>query len=238
VRCETDKPGLYAIGEAASGGKDGADRMQANALPYCAAMGTIAGGEAAKRAKSMQFPDIDEDRLRELQGKVLTVLERSDGPVVYTVRQQLQEIVVTAIGYGRNEERLRRALNEVQRYKLEVAPKLRISNRSTKLNFELINALEFQNLVLVSESILINALARMESRGLHDRLDHPYPDADWFKNIHLRLVDRELQQWTTPVEFKYWRPEQDTMGEPWCRGVRIKEYKGWSAEPFYGYKGV
>jgi len=141
--------------------------------------------------------------------------------------------MVKETGYGRTAEGLKTALSEVERYKEEVIPKLWAANKSKRLNFEWINALEFENLVLVAESIIRNALLRTESRGLHDRWDRMAPDPTWFKNIHLRLVDGELQQWTTPVEFKYWQLEPGSLGEPWHRGVKIKDYQGWRPEPLY-----
>ena len=54
--CETSLEGLYAIGEVGSGGKDGADRLSANSLPFCMAMGCIGGKEAANRAGSIPPP--------------------------------------------------------------------------------------------------------------------------------------------------------------------------------------
>ncbi len=233
TRCETDKPGLYAVGEVASGGKDGSDRMMANALPYCMAMGTIAGREAAQWAATREKPTIDKAQVEMLQRNALALLEREDGTMVYQVKSVLQDIVVGAIGYGRTEEGLTLALKEVERYKSEVIPNLSVSNKSKRFNLEWINALEFKNLILIAECIIRNALIRTESRGLHDRWDFPSPDPNWYKNIHLRLVDGELKQWTTPVEFKYWRPEEDTLGDPWHKAIRVKEYNGWRAEPLY-----
>lgn len=232
-KCETDKAGLYAIGEGASGGKDGADRMMANSLPLCMAMGIIAGREVAQRAKIVEVPQINEAQVEGLLARALAPLERQEGMRVYQVRPWLQELMVKETGYGRTKEELETALSEVLRYKEEVIPKLWVSNKSKRFNFEWVNALEFVNLVLVAECIIRNALLRTESRGLHDRWDHTAPDPDWFKNIHLRVVDSELQQWTTPVEFTYWQPEPGSLGEPWHRGVKVKDYQGWRAEPLY-----
>lgn len=231
-KCETDKPGLYAIGEVASGGKDGADRMMSNALPYCMAMGIIGGKEAAQRAKTIGTPKIDETQVKRLLLEALTPLERHEGIKVFSIKSQLQDLIAKETGYGRTEEGLKIALGEVTRYK-EVISKLCTVNKSKRFNFEWINVLEFKNLVLVSECIIRNALLRTESRGLHDRWDHMAPVPDWFKNIHLRLVDGELKQWATPVEFTYWEPEPGSIGEPWHRGVQIREYKGWRAEQLY-----
>ncbi len=233
ARCETDKPGLYAIGEVASGGKDGADRMMSNALPYGMAMGIIAGRGAAERARLQEMPEADETQVAALQARARAPLERQNGVRVYQLRPDLQDLMARETGYGRTEGGLRAALSEIERYKEEVLPRLYTANRSKRFNQEWLNALELENLVLTSECIIRNALLRTESRGLHDRWDHTAPDPDWFKNIHLRLADGELKQWTTPVDFTYWRPEEGSLGEPWHRGVKVKEYPGWRAEPLF-----
>lgn len=233
LKCETDKAGLYAIGEVASGSKDGADRMMSNALPYCMAMGIIAGREAAQRAKAKRMPKIDGAQVERLHRRALAPLERQDGVRVYQVRSPFEDIMRRETGYGRIEERLKAALDEVKQYKEEFTPKLRVPNKLKRFNMEWVNALEFENLILVAECVIRNALMRTESRGLHDRWDYTAPDPNWFRNIHLRLVDGELKQWATPVEFTYWQPEPGSLGEPWHKGVQVKEYEGWRAEPLY-----
>jgi succinate dehydrogenase / fumarate reductase flavoprotein subunit len=233
TRCETDKPGLYAIGEVASGSKDGSDRMMSNALPYCMAMGIIAGREAAQRAREVEIPEVDHGQVEELKRRALEPLERENGVRVYPFKSHFQEMMHRETGYGRTEEGLRLALNEIGRYKKDVVPRLWVSNKEKRFNFEWINVLESMNLLLVGEALIRNALMRTESRGLHDRWDYPKPGLDWFKNIHIRWVNGGWDQWTTPVEFKYWKPEEGSLGEPWSKAVRVKEYTGWRAEPLH-----
>jgi succinate dehydrogenase/fumarate reductase flavoprotein subunit len=112
-------------------------------------------------------------------------------------------------------------------------PQLGVSDKEKRFNFEWINVLEFMNLLLVGEGLVRNALMRTESRGLHDRWDYSKPDPNWLKNIHLRLTSGEWEQWTTPVEFIYWKPGEGSLGEPWSKAVRVREYIGWRAEPLY-----
>ncbi|MFH1003519.1 MAG: FAD-binding protein, partial [Chloroflexota bacterium] len=233
TKCETDVPGLYAIGEVASGSKDGSDRMMSNALPYCMATGIVGGRAATEKAKKSAMPKVNEAQVESLKKKALTPLERTGGVPVYQVKRKLQKMMEEETEYGRTDEGLKKALALIDNYKKEVLPKLTVRNKATRLNFEWINALEFENMVLVAECVAKNALMRTESRGLHDRWDYPKPSPDWFKNIHLRLVGGELKQWTTPVEFTYWKPEPGSLGEPTKRGVQIKEYPGWRSKPLY-----
>lgn len=233
TRCETDKPGLYAIGEVASSGKDGADRMMSNALPYCMSMGIICGREVAGRVRMVERVGVDDAQVERIFRDTLLPLQRQDGVRVHEVKPLLQDVMTRETGYGRTDEGLRTALREIERHKEETIPQLYVASKSKGFNFEWIKLLEFKNLLIISECIIRNALLRTESRGLHDRWDYMSPGRDWFKNIHLRLVDGELIQWTTPVEFTYWQPEPGSLGEPQYKGVRCKEYKGWRAEPLY-----
>jgi len=232
-KCETDIPGLYAIGEVASGGKDGADRMMSNALPYCMAMGIIAGREASQRARTMEMPEIDEAQVEAFQEGALAPLERKGGQRVYQVKPAFQALMQRETGYGRTAEGLKMAMEEVERYRIEVLSDLYVPNKGKRFNLEWIHALEFTNLLLVAEGLIRNARMRTESRGLHDRWDHPKPGQNWFKNIHLRWVKGKWDQWTTPVEFTYWKPEEGSLGEPGSRGIKLKEYTGWRAEPLH-----
>jgi succinate dehydrogenase/fumarate reductase flavoprotein subunit len=232
TKCETDIMGLYAIGEVASGAKDGSDRMMSNALPYCMAMGIIAGREASENAKKLALPALDNGQVQGLMRKALAPLERNGGTKIYPMKSQYQNLMQMETCYGRTEEGLKFALGEIEKYK-KMMSTISVSNKSKRYNFEWIHALEFENLLLVGECLARNALMRTESRGLHDRWDFPKPDKDWFRNIHLRWEDGELKQWTTPVEFKYWMPIKDSLGEPKDRGVQVKQYEGWVAKPLH-----
>jgi succinate dehydrogenase/fumarate reductase flavoprotein subunit len=236
TKCETDKTGLYAIGEVASGSKDGSDRMMSNALPYCMAMGIIAGREAAQKAKQMEMPEIDRAEVEEIQRRTLAPLERERGIRVYQIKPEFQEMMQRETCYGRTEEGLRKVLNEIKRNQKEILPTLWVPNKQMRFNMEWIHTLEFGNLLLVAECLVRNALLRKESRGLHDRWDYPKPDPNGFKNIHLRWEEGEWKQWTTPVEFIYWKPEEGSLGEPSSKAIQVKEYTGWRAEP--SYKGI
>ncbi len=233
TKCETSKPGLYAIGEVASGGKDGSDRMQSNALPYCMSMGIIAGKAAAERAAEVEMPVVEDTQVQRIIDRATSLLDRKEGVELYPARNSFYEVMEHNTSYGRTDAGLRTALEMIEEYKSKILPNLSVANKNRVFNTEWINALEFENLVLVSECVAKSALMRTESRGLHDRYDYPKPDPDWFKNIHVQLVDGELKQWTTPVEFTYWKPAEGSLGEPMYGVEKVKDYEGWRAKPIY-----
>ena len=195
--------------------------------------GSSRAGKRLRRQNPSATPEIDPGQVEALLRKAVGPLERKEGIRVYEVKPGFQALMQRETGYGRTEQGLQMALNEVERYQREVLPQLWVPHKGTRFNLEWIHTLEFGNLLLVAEGLIRNALLRRESRGLHDRWDYPKADPQWFKNIHLRLEGNAMKQWTTDVEFKYWRPEDGSPGEPLGKAVRVGEYKGWRAEPLF-----
>ena len=226
-RCQTDLPGLYAIGEAAAGGKDGADRMMSNALPYAVAMGRIAGRCAALHGRRHGIPDPDPSEIERIMLRAESPRDRSRKLETSEATGMLHDIMATHGGYGRTKDGLEQALSALSNLRTAIIPHLKGWPDTDSWT----RCLELENLALVAECVVRNALRRKESRGLHDRWDYPEADKGWFRNIHLRLVDDSLQQWTTPVEFTYWRPAPQSNGAPGLEGISVKPYRGWKALP-------
>jgi len=58
-----------------------------------------------------------------------------------------------------------------------------IKDKSKVFNTARVEALELDNLIEVAVATLVSAEARKESRGAHDRADHPKrDDANWLKH--------------------------------------------------------
>lgn len=231
TKCETDLVGLYAIGEVASGSKDGADRMESNSLPYSMAMGILGGREAAARSKTAPTPELDYSQLHKFERRAHASLEREGGLSVFEAKFELQGLATRGTAGLRTETILKNFLEKIDRFKKDLVPKLCTFNKSRTFNFEWIDILQFENLLLIAECVASNALMREESRGSHDRIDFPELRSDWFKNIHLKKMNDELKLRTSDVDFVYWTPEEGSLGEPWKKGIQVREYKGWRAKP-------
>ncbi|MGH8947072.1 MAG: succinate dehydrogenase/fumarate reductase flavoprotein subunit, partial [Acidimicrobiia bacterium] len=91
--------------------------------------------------------------------------------------------------------------------------KLALADTSDTFNTELIAALELGAMLDVAEAIAHSALARTESRGSHQRTDHPERDNDLFLKHSLAY-----QEETTPrVDYKEvtitrWPPGERVYG--------------------------
>ena len=160
VEGQTSIKGLYAIGEVASTGLHGGNRLASNSLLEC----VVCAYEVANflKDKELKTPkQIDED-LKAIVDKYSKdlLMEEID---VETLKHELQEIMWRGAGILRDEKGLVSALEEIQMLSRKFP-------RSTKcLNKE---EYEFKNMLLVSKLIINSALQRKESRGAHYRLDY------------------------------------------------------------------
>ncbi|MGH8293183.1 MAG: L-aspartate oxidase [Gammaproteobacteria bacterium] len=162
LRARTDLPGLYAIGEVAHTGLHGANRMASNSLLECIVFGAAAAADInATRHTDLpnKLPKWDESRVTD-----------SDEEVVVSHNwSELRHFMWDYVGIVRTDKRLQRALRRTELLLREIAEYYG--------NFRITGDLiELRNLEQVARLIILSAMARKESRGLHYTLDFPEPD--------------------------------------------------------------
>lgn len=159
----TDITNLYAVGEVASTGLHGANRMASNSLLECLVFADRASADIRKKLADIPAPptirDWDESKV-----------SNSDEEVVVSHNwSELRHFMWDYVGIVRTNKRLHRAMSRVELLKREIAEyygNFRVTS----------DLLELRNLVIVAELIIRCAQLRKESRGLHYTLD--YPDTD------------------------------------------------------------
>ncbi|KAB7674976.1 L-aspartate oxidase [Plesiomonas shigelloides] len=156
----TDVDGLYAIGEVSYTGLHGANRMASNSLLECVVYGWSA---AEDLLQWLPYADVVDT----LPAWDESQVECSDEKVVIQHNwHELRLFMWDYVGIVRTTKRLERALRRINMLKQEIQEyyaHFRVSN----------NLLELRNLVQVAELIVLCALQRKESRGLHYTLDYP-----------------------------------------------------------------
>ncbi len=160
IEGETSIKGLYAIGEAASTGLHGGNRLASNSLLEC----VVCAYEVASylKDKKLKTPkQIDED-LKAVIDKYSKDLLMEDLDVE-ALKHELQDIMWRGAGILRSEKTLMNALEEIR----ELSKKF---PRSVKCLSK--EEYEFKNMLLVAKLIINSALQRKESRGAHYRLDY------------------------------------------------------------------
>ncbi len=184
----TSIPGLYAVGETASTGVHGANRLASNSLLECVVFGAqlanikleVDSGEwgSGGGGGAVGAGEAERDWL-------------SQQEKLEALRQELPSLIWQYAGICREQEGLGVALTQVKMWQQEFAA-LPLSQFLLNLpplqpaSFNLPDTDrqlrlwgEIRNLLDVAYLILKSAAFRTESRGGHYRLDYPQPDPNW-----------------------------------------------------------
>jgi L-aspartate oxidase len=156
----TDLDGLLAIGEVASTGLHGANRLASNSLLEALVMAHHASAAALARvAKVAKVPKAAPWSTRGTRPALETVVFDHNWDAVRRVMWDL-------VGIVRSDQRLDFAARNLALLREEIEH----AYRTLRLTPDLV---ELRNLALVGHLIVVCAQRRRESRGLHYTLDHP-----------------------------------------------------------------
>ena len=156
----TDIAGLYAIGETAYTGLHGANRLASNSLLECVVIADFAAHAIVQQLQKpfaeKSLPLWDESQVSNADEEV----------VIAHNWDELRRLMWNYVGIVRTTKRLLRARHRIQLLKEEINEYYR--------NFRITrDLLELRNLVEVADLIVVSALSRQESRGLHFSRDYP-----------------------------------------------------------------
>lgn len=164
-------PGLYASGETACSGAHGANRLGGNSLLDILVFGEIAAKEALAYAQTIPEKTPHEEK----EKSIAPYLERPNDADFYALRKAYETVMERDASVVKEEASLRRAQEEITRIK-ETFKTCGIADKSLFFNTNLVEYLEFGNMLDTALLYLGSALERRESRGSHIRSD--YPDTD------------------------------------------------------------
>ena len=185
---QTSIPGLYAVGETASTGVHGANRLASNSLLECLVFG--AQMALLKVEGGRDSTEVKEEDLGERLPKSIGVWEIV---AIEKLRFELPQLVWQSAGICRGQADLESAIARVEIWRREFAA-LPLSQTLLKLqpgktidfspadeetSLLLRNWGEVCNLLDIGYLILKSAAFRTESRGGHYRLDYPLTDPAW-----------------------------------------------------------
>jgi len=178
--------GLYAAGEAV-GGLSGANRLSGNAITEALVFGEIAGREAACAcaADAAQRPDAAAtlDVLAQVRGPRGSSCR---GPAVGALFGELRRLMWNNVGPFRNEGELNVALARIE--SMRCVDLHRIPQPAPgPYAQELVDWHELRAALDVARAVTTAALRRPESRGAHQRDDHPGLQDNFAHNQTLHL---------------------------------------------------
>ncbi|MFQ5826557.1 MAG: FAD-binding protein [Dehalococcoidia bacterium] len=193
-KAQTRLEGLYAAGEVC-GGVHGANRLASNSLTEVFVFGTVAGGNAARRAAKMERPPLDGQEISAERERIESLASSQGGEGVEELRRELRSTMWLRAGIIRDGPGLRDALGDIGRLQ-ERYRAVSVSGPG-----ELLRAIELGGMLTVSEMICRAALERTESRGSHYRADYPRENNEqWLKNIVISCRDGEMTLSQVPVD--------------------------------------
>jgi fumarate reductase flavoprotein subunit len=178
IRGATPLPGLYAAGEVACVSINGANRLGSNSLTELLVFGARAGESAAAFAAGQAPAGAGvlaqaQDESRRLEDRFL---RRSGGTEkIATLRTEMHQTMEGSAGIYRTGAALAAAAAKIEdlRGRFEAVS---LDDHSRTFNTELTSALELSYMLDLAAAIVQSALQRKESRGSHQRTDHPERD--------------------------------------------------------------
>jgi succinate dehydrogenase / fumarate reductase flavoprotein subunit len=165
----TDVAGLYAAGEVTAG-LHGANRLGGNSLAETVVFGRRAG-EAAAAFSAGRDLQLRDRRAVRAADEELSSLVRHGRQFARPLQRALRDAMWETCGVVRDQAGLGRGLERVAELR-ELAGQVDV--RPTSEGYaDLAHALDLRASLVTAEATLLGALARTESRGAHQRRDHP-----------------------------------------------------------------
>jgi succinate dehydrogenase / fumarate reductase flavoprotein subunit len=176
----TGVEGLYAIGEAASG-LHGANRLGGNSLIELLVFGRIVGEAAATYSAGIQTQQRSSTAEIEAAGEIDQVLGAAGREHVRPLQRALRNLMTEHAGVVREEAGLLLGLTKLEDIE---ACSAHVGVHPDLAGFQdLAHAFDLKSSIVAARATLEAALERRETRGCHNRSDHPALDPSLQVNL-------------------------------------------------------
>ncbi|HET7063956.1 MAG TPA: FAD-binding protein, partial [Rudaea sp.] len=175
----TSLPGLFAAGECACVSLNGANRLGSNSLTELLVFGKRAALSAIEHIRGLPAAPNTialKARALESQARIRELFSRTDGNESMSgLRKEMMDTMEKNVGIYRHEAGLQEAVDAIAALR-ERYGKVVLNDKSNVFNTDLFQVLELGCMLDCAQALTVSALARKESRGAHQRLDHTERD--------------------------------------------------------------
>jgi succinate dehydrogenase / fumarate reductase flavoprotein subunit len=210
-------PGLMALGEAACVSIHGANRLGSNSLIDLVVFGRAAGMRVAQLVKPGESqPELPKNSADMSLSRLDKYRWSKGGTPTAQLREKMQRTMQNNCAVFRTGEVLEegsKLIHEVW----EGIGDISITDRSLIWNSDLLETLEFDNLIIQAVVTMDSAVERQESRGAHAREDFPdRDDVNWMKHTlawandetkKISIDFRPVHTYTMTNEISYIEPK-------------------------------
>ncbi len=213
---ESTVPGLMAIGEAACVSVHGANRLGSNSLIDL----VVFGKSAANRAAELVKPGTPHEELSQSEtDKCLDrfdKLRNSNGSTKTSeLRLSMQKTMQSKCAVFRTEKTLKEGMDQIRK-PFEGMEDISVTDKSLLFNTDLVETLEFDNLIRQAMTTIDSAYHRKESRGAHAREDYKKRDDKkymthtlaWQKGSDVKVDYRPVHSKTLTNDVQYFPPRE------------------------------
>jgi succinate dehydrogenase / fumarate reductase, flavoprotein subunit len=212
--------GLMAVGEAACVSVHGANRLGSNSLIDLVVFGKAAGLQCAKSIQpGEKHPDLPKDAGEASLARLDRYRYAKGGTPTAKMRLAMQKAMQEDAAVFRTGETLAKGRQRIDDI-YKSLPDISVADRSLIWNSDLVETLEFENLIQQALVSVEGAVNRTESRGAHAREDYPKrDDENWMKHTlawldpatgWVRIDDRPVHTYTLSNDVEYIPPKART----------------------------
>jgi len=213
---ESTVPGLMAIGEAACVSVHGANRLGSNSLIDLVVFGKSAANRAAELVKTgSPHEEISKSETEKCLNRFDSLRNSKGSTKTSELRLSMQKTMQSKCAVFRTEKTLKEGMREVRK-PFEGMKDISVSDRSLLFNTDLVETLEFDNLIRQAMTTMDSAYHRKESRGAHAREDFKKRDDKnymthtlaWQKGNDVKVAYRPVHAKTLTNDVQYFPPKE------------------------------
>ena len=209
-------PGLMAIGEAACVSVHGANRLGSNSLIDLVVFGRAAAKRAAELVKTgTPHEDVSNSETDKCLDRFDKIRNSNGSTMTSELRMKMQRTMQSKCAVFRTEKTLKEGVDQIRK-PYEGINDISVKDKSLLFNTDLVETLEFDNLIRQALTTMDSAYNRKESRGAHAREDFSKRDDKnfmkhtlaWQNDNKVEIKYRDVHSRTLTNDVQYFPPKE------------------------------